>query len=613
MDRGDLEAVRALLVRMITEGHREEAVDLVIQLLADLREENVSLLHRLREALRKLYGRSSEKLSQKDKELLTRVLGDAGTQPPGATPMSTDNPTGPAASQGAAGGTKTLPEGAAHGRGGKPTGLPEKRSRSPVPQRQRTCPQCGGALHPFGSVDSWQVEYVPGHFVVNTTEREQLSCRRCRDVVVTAPAPAKVIDSGEPGAGLLARILVDKAEDHLPIERQQRRLEREGLTVPVTTLAGWWGQSAELLRPLAGALQREAMGAWLPQVDGTGIDVLDRDHPKGIRQGTIWTAEGGRAVAFVYTPAKSVGLGKVLALRPTVGADGELVAPSNDTQADPLDDEAARSPGSDAGTTPMPGGEIPEVATSDPEDEPDDLPERGAEDNKGPVPRLGGPIQCDGEKLFSSIQSRIGVVIVLVHCWMHARRYFERAVKARDLRAAIAMDLIGRMYDIERKATEQKVSPEERARRRQAETWPLLEQLRAWVLEINPKVPPSTPLGKALRYVERRWFSLVVFVLDGRIPIDNGEVERQIRRIAVGRRNWLFTKGDDAARRLCTVASLCATCRKLGIDPWAYLRDALLAAASGISSQQLARDFTPWAWAEKQTKKPDAEQPAIAV
>ena len=223
------------------------------------------------------------------------------------------------------------------------------------------------------------------------------------------------------------------------------------------------------------------------------------------------------------------------------------------------------------------------------------------------VPRVGGPIQCDGETLFASVLTRIGVQIVLVHCWMHARRWFERAVKARDLRAAVAMDLIGRMYDIERKATEQKVSPEERARRRQVETWPLLEQLREWVLEISPKVPPSTPLGKAIRYVERRWFSLVVFVLDGRIPIDNGEVERQIRRIAVGRRNWLFTKGDDAARRLCTVASLCATCRKLGIDPWPYLRDALLAAASGISPQRLAKDFTPWAWAEKQTQQMDAE------
>ena len=220
-------------------------------------------------------------------------------------------------------------------------------------------------------------------------------------------------------------------------------------------------------------------------------------------------------------------------------------------------------------------------------------------------------MQCDGEGLFSSVQTASGLAIVLVHCWMHARRYFERAVKAKDLRAAVAMQLIGQMYDVERAATEAKVSPEERARRRQAETWPLLERLRDWVQEIGPKVAPSTPLGKALRYVERRWLSLCVFVLDGRIGIDNGEVERQIRRIAVGRNNWLFTGGDEAGARLATVASLCATCRKLGIDPWAYLRDALLAAGSGMSGRELVAGFTPWAWAQKQTKDANAESGAV--
>ena len=224
--------------------------------------------------------------------------------------------------------------------------------------------------------------------------------------------------------------------------------------------------------------------------------------------------------------------------------------------------------------------------------------------------RRVGPVQSDGEKIFGSALRKLGVIFVLVHCWMHARRYFERAAKARDTRALVAMALIGKMYDVERLATEEGVSPEERARRRQEQSWPLLEELRRWIEELRPKVPPSTPLGKAIRYVEGRWLSLCVFVLDGRISIDNGEVERFIRRIGVGRHNWLFTGSDDAAERLCTVASLCATCRKLGIDPWAYLREALLAAGSGISPSKLVAGFTPWAWAEKQAKQTDAEKAA---
>lgn len=75
----------------------------------------------------------------------------------------------------------------------------------------------------------------------------------------------------------------------------------------------------------------------------------------------------------------------------------------------------------------------------------------------------------------------------------------------------------------------------------------------------------------------------------------------------------MLTKGDAAARRLCTVASLCATCRKLGIDPWAYLHNALLAASSGIRAREFAVGFTPWAWAEKQAKQLDAEKLPLAV
>jgi len=597
LDRSDIDAVGALLTRMIAEGQSEAAVSLVVELLSALRDEVDTLGHKLQAALRLLYGRKSEKLSAQDRAELAALLDAAAAKPDDATPPE------PASGGGSGGAAKPakkpLPEGAEHGRGGMPEGLPKRRTRRPVAEALRACPKCRDALHPFGHVDSWRVEYEPGHFVVHITEREQLSCRRCRDVVVTASMPPTVIEGSEAGAGLLAKVLVDKGEDHLPLERQQRRLEREGLTVPISTLTGWWSQSADLLRPLQGALTREAMSAWLPQVDGTGLDVLDHDHPKGLRKGTIWTAVGGRAVAFVFTPAKSRGLGELLALRPAIDEHGdpvvEEVAPANETSAPASPRaEASAEPAQPAEHEGAEGGDDDEVT------EGDDPSAR----------RRVGPVQCDGEKIFGSALRKLGVIFVLVHCWMHARRYFERAAKARDTRALVAMALIGKMYDVERLATAEGVSPEERARRRQEQSWPQLEALRLWIEELRPKVPPSTPLGKAIRYVESRWLSLCVFVLDGRISIDNGEVERFIRRIGVGRHNWLFTGSDAAAERLCTVASLCATYRKLGIDPWAYLRDALLAAGSGISPSKLVAGFTPWAWAEKKAQQADAEETA---
>jgi hypothetical protein len=102
LDPSDLDAVRALLVRLIAQGQGDEAVTLVIHLLSELRDENVTLQQRLREALRRLYGRSSEKLSAQDQALLARVLGGAAAPPsdgPEAVPP-----------KGAKGARKPLPE-----------------------------------------------------------------------------------------------------------------------------------------------------------------------------------------------------------------------------------------------------------------------------------------------------------------------------------------------------------------------------------------------------------------------------------------------------------------------------------------------------------------------
>lgn len=76
------------------------------------------------------------------------------------------------------------------------------------------------------------------------------------------------------------------------------------------------------------------------------------------------------------------------------------------------------------------------------------------------------------------------------------------------------------------------------------------------------------------------------------------------------RNNWLFTCGDDAGVRLATVATLCATCRHLGIDPWCYLRDVFRAIAEDVSGPALVKDFTPWAWAQNEAQKAKAEKVA---
>lgn len=454
-DESDLEALRTLLGSLIASGQSDEALDLVVSLLGQMRSHNDALQVRLRHALRQLYGRRSEKLNADQLELFARLLADA---PAAAATPSTDAPADTTAAPSATPPTVTGKpprsgsngRGGGHGRSAMPD-LPKVETTVPVPDAMRACGTCGDQMRPFDTETRWQVEYEPGRFVVQVSHCEKVSCTRCRDAVVTAPAPPKVIDGGQPGPGLLARLIVDKAEDHLPLERQQRRMAREGWTVPPTTVAGWWEQALDLLPALHEALTQEAMRAWLPQVDATGLDVLDRDHPKGIRLGHVWTVVGDRAVSFVYTPAKSDGLQSLLERR-ALGPDGLPVGTARSKDA-------------------------PAVNV---------------------VPREGAPVHSDGELIFGSVLTRAGLRVALVHCWMHARRYFERASKAGDLRAAVAMSLIGELYQVEREAKDAGLDAEGLRRLRIEKSAPIVERLRQWALEIRPGVVPSSPLGKAL-------------------------------------------------------------------------------------------------------------------
>ncbi|MDB4929853.1 MAG: uncharacterized protein JWM10_2337 [Myxococcaceae bacterium] len=99
-------------------------------------------------------------------------------------------------------------------------------------------------------------KFVPGRFVVEVTECEKVSCPRCRDAVVTAPAPAKVIPGGQLGPGVLARMIVDEAEDHLPLT-PAAALAREGWTVPTNYARGVVDPRP---RPAPGAARAAARG-----------------------------------------------------------------------------------------------------------------------------------------------------------------------------------------------------------------------------------------------------------------------------------------------------------------------------------------------------------------
>lgn len=107
---------------------------------------------------------------------------------------------------------------------------------------------------------------------------------------------------------------------------------------------------------------------------------------------------------------------------------------------------------------------------------------------------------------------------------------------------------------------------------RQNHSVPVLNALKPWLDAIAPNVVPDTKLGDAVSYTLSQWPHLTRYVEDGRMPIDNNLLERDIRLFATGRKSWLFCDTVDGARASAVIYSLMLTCRACGVEPLAWLR-----------------------------------------
>lgn len=135
------------------------------------------------------------------------------------------------------------------------------------------CDSCGGRLRQLGRDVTEELEYVPGRFVVNRIVRPRMACSSC-EKISQAALPSRPIERGRPGPGLLAHVLVNKYADHLPLYRQSRIFERDGIDLERSTLADWVGKSAALLEPLAGAIGRHVLRGQAIFADDTPVKLL---------------------------------------------------------------------------------------------------------------------------------------------------------------------------------------------------------------------------------------------------------------------------------------------------------------------------------------------------
>jgi transposase len=167
----------------------------------------------------------------------------------------------------------------------------------------------------------------------------------------------------------------------------------------------------------------------------------------------------------------------------------------------------------------------------------------------------------------------------LVHaqCWSHTRRQFVDAARAEPRLVAEALDHIEGFYREEAVIRAHGLAAEAKLAHRGEYTKPLVEDFFVWLKEtvIRETLLPSNPFGQAVRYTLEREAALKVFLTDPAVPIDTNHLEREIRPIALGRRNWLFCWTEVGARHVGIIQSLLASCRLQGVDPYVYLVDVL--------------------------------------
>lgn len=196
---------------------------------------------------------------------------------------------------------------------------------------------------------------------------------------------------------------------------------------------------------------------------------------------------------------------------------------------------------------------------------------RGGEAPRELLKDFKGYLQTDGYSGYDQFAKREN--IVMVNCMAHARRYFEKALKADELRASQMLTLMQGLYAVERFCRDANFNNEQRRIYRLQEAQPILEEMAVWIGHHQfMEMEPTNPLRKAIFYMSERWSELCNYMFDGALEMDNNLIENKIRPMVIGRKNYLFAGSHNGAERAAMFYSFFGTCKMHNINPHAWLK-----------------------------------------
>jgi transposase len=389
------------------------------------------------------------------------------------------------------------------------------------------------------------LEVIPRQWKVIQHVREKFTCRACEKISQT-PAPFHVIVRGRAGPSLLAMILYAKFALHQPLNRQSDEYAREGVELPLSTLADDVGACAAVLQPLVDLIRAHVLAGARIHGDDTPVPLLAKG--KTI-QARLW--------AYVRDD------------RPFGGADPPAAI---------YDFSRDR------------GGAHPERH----------LVHYGGilqADAYGGFNRLYEPDRTPGP-------------ITEAACWAHARRKFfvlaDIAAKARGKKPIIVSPLafeavkrIDAIFALERDING--VHTDERLAWRQTDIAPLVADLGRWMRTERTRLSRHADVAKAMDYMLKRWPAFTRFLDDGRICLSNNAAERALRAVALGRKAWLFAGSERGGDRAAAMYTLIHSAKLNDVDPRAWLADVLGRIANHRITDLAA--LLPWHWAAERERR----------
>jgi transposase len=192
-----------------------------------------------------------------------------------------------------------------------------------------------------------------------------------------------------------------------------------------------------------------------------------------------------------------------------------------------------------------------------------------------------GYVTVDAYGVNDGVYLGSGERILASCCHAHVRRKFEAAKGNDPVRAARALSIYRQLFDIEDRGSE--MTSEDRLALRRLESSPVLDKFKSWLDEqrADVRVLPKSAIGVAVRYVLNQWKPLQAMLHDGRLPIHNNDVERDLRALTIGRKNWMFIGSAGAGEVAGRMYTLVGSAVRHQLDAWAYLNDVLRKLASG--------------------------------